>query len=730
MKQSKINKLALVFILTVLLSAFASVTIAWAAGGSIVTPDSAHLSVLVSPAKNVPNIAAQQTITFEINDIVGAMYDPNKKELIVIGQMLDEDLPIMNYDYIQAHLLAAMQAVHETAYPSDLGVDPLGPAVTIDPIPGDPNADHVVKFFGNITNTHYGYVFFESDRLLKTYTLGQDNLNPSLPFNSTVPNYSSFFDRWMALNDTDNPELSVRWWFTPSLNVRIDPNNAQTIIFSNTQVILNRELTGQNVTAKATQAANEFVTHFNANYDLFAAEQHTRGNDVLHELPQLYKLYGIAHWSWAQNNAALNISGANGGWLANYPLVDFSTPVTTPVISRTNPSTLITIYGGVGTNPPVSTQYDSFATKTGQDLLGERPSPYVFAWRNDLPGDIFPTDVSNSNGSGCCVAMAFPLSTNLIANHSFEGGPGSNPWIQSSIFELIDNSAEHWGNYGAYLGDYPNANDSIYQQVTIPISATNARLSFYWVMFSDELQSLTSFDGATTWPSLPYFSTIDPSDARLELPSSDQRDLASLVPSVVPGSDISAAAANDFLYAQILDTENNLLQNLQTISNQDTRNFWQISTYSLDAYKGQTIRVRFRATNNATNHTAFFIDDVSLDIDPQSIVVVEDNAVYLPIIIKSPITDLYVENNIGVTLNITIQGVGSHSIPPTGNPVYWGSFPSGTYNWTATASGFAPSSGTDTFLSGRVDWTFGVVSTAVNTDELSRINEQMITQEP
>jgi hypothetical protein len=67
------------------------------------------------------------------------------------------------------------------------------------------------------------------------------------------------------------------------------------------------------------------------------------------------------------------------------------------------------------------------------------------------------------------------------------------------------------------------------------------------------------------------------------------------------------------MYVQILDTSNSVLETLQTVTNDDIRNQWQAEGFSLDAYKGQTIRVRFRATNDGANHTAFLVDDVSLD---------------------------------------------------------------------------------------------------------------------
>ena len=53
---------------------------------------------------------------------------------------------------------------------------------------------------------------------------------------------------------------------------------------------------------------------------------------------------------------------------------------------------------------------------------------------------------------------------------------------------------------------------------------------------------------------------------------------------------------------------------LQTLSNNNTQNTWTKSTYSLLAYKGQTVRVYFKATTDVSLPTSFFVDDVSLNV--------------------------------------------------------------------------------------------------------------------
>lgn len=138
------------------------------------------------------------------------------------------------------------------------------------------------------------------------------------------------------------------------------------------------------------------------------------------------------------------------------------------------------------------------------------------------------------------------------------------PWVETSTngYELVDGTRPHSGTKSAYLGGYNNGTDTIYQQVTIPSTATSATLTYWWNMSTQET-------GATKY---------------------------------------------DYLYARVLDANGNTLTTLQTMSNTDTQNTWKQSTFNLLAYKGQTVRVYFKATTDTSLPTNFFVDDVSLNV--------------------------------------------------------------------------------------------------------------------
>ena len=147
-----------------------------------------------------------------------------------------------------------------------------------------------------------------------------------------------------------------------------------------------------------------------------------------------------------------------------------------------------------------------------------------------------------------------------LTNGGFEGG--TSPWVQTSTngYQLIDTTRPRTGLYSAYLNGYNNGIDTIYQQVTIPSTATSATLTYWWYMTTQE----------TTHPW-------------------------------------------DYMYTQVLNSSGGVLATLQTINDGSTRNTWVNSTHNLLAYKGQTIRINFRGTNDSSLPTSFFVDDVSLN---------------------------------------------------------------------------------------------------------------------
>jgi hypothetical protein len=165
-------------------------------------------------------------------------------------------------------------------------------------------------------------------------------------------------------------------------------------------------------------------------------------------------------------------------------------------------------------------------------------------------------------------AVAFSVSntvasTQLIANSGFESGTAS--WTASS--GVITNSTSmpaHAGSYKAWLNGYGAAHtDTVYQQVTIPSTATSATLAFWLQVQSDETTTTTAYDT---------------------------------------------------LKVQVRNSSGTVLATLATYSNLNKGTSYAQKSFDLSSYKGQTVQVYFVGTEGSTVQTSFLIDDVTLTV--------------------------------------------------------------------------------------------------------------------
>ena len=150
----------------------------------------------------------------------------------------------------------------------------------------------------------------------------------------------------------------------------------------------------------------------------------------------------------------------------------------------------------------------------------------------------------------------------LIVNGGFEGGSAS-PWVSSGNgFFYSTGAYPHSGTGYVIFGINNNTTGQAYQTVTIPSAAT-ADLTF-WL-------NVTSSETTTT---IQY----------------------------------------DKLFVEMRNTAGTLLTTFATYSNlnKGTIGVYSQKTFSLAAYRGQTVRVQFRETTDVSLTTSFRVDDVSL----------------------------------------------------------------------------------------------------------------------
>jgi hypothetical protein len=156
-----------------------------------------------------------------------------------------------------------------------------------------------------------------------------------------------------------------------------------------------------------------------------------------------------------------------------------------------------------------------------------------------------------------------PPPTQLLLNPGFESGNVN--WVATT--GVITNSTgrtPRTGSWYAWLDGYGTTHtDTLYQQVTIPASATTATLNFY-----------LKIDTAETTTTIAY----------------------------------------DTLKVQIRNSSNTVLATLATYSNLNKGTVYLLKSFDVTAYKGQTIRVYFLGVEDISLQTSFLIDDTALNV--------------------------------------------------------------------------------------------------------------------
>jgi PLD-like domain/Putative Ig domain len=169
----------------------------------------------------------------------------------------------------------------------------------------------------------------------------------------------------------------------------------------------------------------------------------------------------------------------------------------------------------------------------------------------------FAWTISSGSGGGCTAAQ-------LLGNPGFETGTAA-PWTASSGV-VSDNSKEppHSGAWDAWLdGKGTTETETLSQAVTLPSGCTTYSLS-YWL----------HIDTAETTTSKQY----------------------------------------DTLKVQVLGSSGTVLATLATFSNLNHATGYTQYTYSLSAYAGQAITLKFTGAEDYELQTSFVIDDTALNV--------------------------------------------------------------------------------------------------------------------
>jgi len=211
-----------------------------------------------------------------------------------------------------------------------------------------------------------------------------------------------------------------------------------------------------------------------------------------------------------------------------------------------------------------SSQYNTVATAwcavgVGSCPTGPTPTPTATPTATPNPT---PTPTATPTPNPTPTPTPTPGGGELLTNGGFEST--YLPWGGSgySVYYTSNGNYPHGGSGYIYLGVDNSSTGSLYQQVTIPSSASGA-LTF-WL-------NVSSSEGTT---SQQY----------------------------------------DKMYVEVRRTNGTLLGTLATYSNlnKGTAGVYSLKSLNMSAYRGQTVRLQFRAVTDYSLSTTFRIDDVSL----------------------------------------------------------------------------------------------------------------------
>jgi len=167
--------------------------------------------------------------------------------------------------------------------------------------------------------------------------------------------------------------------------------------------------------------------------------------------------------------------------------------------------------------------------------------------------------------SYCSMYNRIPLTVNLLKNPGFESESAN--WTEYSNGEYLiikkNPMGTYSGNWLAYMGDYNNTDQYIFQDITIPSRIEKAYVQFWYWIRSQETTERSAKDMM-----------------RIEIRRPD---------------------------------DDTLLKSLGTLSNLNKSNGYSISEhYDLSEFKNKTIRLKLTTTTDRFAPTAFFVDDIAL----------------------------------------------------------------------------------------------------------------------
>lgn len=319
----------------------------------------------------------------------GVAFDSNNN-LILAGKAGDEiKLPPLRID----DLVTVFRSVY---------INGEGPTVTIEPNPKNPKGSAMIIEHSKATDqTYTGWVLYHSDRIMKGYNLGKDNLTTS-PINSTVPGYAEVLDAiYFGGGQQGTAKEGGNWerfWIVPAEARRFSGAHSELTLFDVPLKLRTQPMKWQNgklvddLTRNPSTGAAEFTKWFSANLDGISQEQFLTPppeSGIMNPVPVFTELRRIALLT-AIAEKLRNQGVPMPFWMRDYEVRPVPFERTTPALepSRSNQRMTARIFGGVSLSPADS---DIKIFNQASDL-GKLPAEQQAAARKTLDRSVSLSD--------------------------------------------------------------------------------------------------------------------------------------------------------------------------------------------------------------------------------------------------------------------------------------------------------------------------------------------------
>lgn len=264
------------------------------------------------------------------------------------------------------------------------------PYVSIDPNPENPNGSIMLTRHSETTiNTYVGWILFQTDRIMKAYSLSKDN-ETQHPVTSHVQGYQDVLDAGFVGNEYGR-NIWTRFWIVPG-DVKQSVSTGDNVsLFDMTLKVNTQQMKMQG--GKLVPADNDAPNHasqlfadwFTHNYDAIADEamcappagSGINGNiAVFKELRRIALITAIAE-NLRDNGVPFPF------WMRDYKVKPLITPVTTPAITvETRSNQMIhKVYGGVDLSIPKGRTTiitnDPVANSVSAKVAGLATKPFI-----------------------------------------------------------------------------------------------------------------------------------------------------------------------------------------------------------------------------------------------------------------------------------------------------------------------------------------------------------------